>query len=129
MHRRQLAGICLAGFAGCLSGDQSSGEGRKFSDFTVINDTQEEQKISLRVERNGKQVMNDDIRIPAEGVRQLIDNIEDRTGDFAVHISRGDEEKSISVTEKASTENYYLFVEITETDIALFTSAKNKNPD
>ncbi len=118
MQRRAFVGLgtvmCLAG---CTLDDTEIDETRAFSDFTIINKTDDLVDPWIAVRRNDKLLFGETIDVQPTETKQLIQKLDQRDGFFEVSAEYDENRLDVPVTKKADGEEYTLAIVIEEHNI------------
>jgi len=133
MDRRKLlsslGGGALVASSGCLSGFGESNSERACGDCTferlIISAIRKEPiQVTVRVERNGEQVLERELLIPETELetkqavgRDLIDEINQKNGSFVVFVSTPEDTVETEVTKNTSSKTYGVSFEISDAGV------------
>ncbi|WP_145973504.1 MULTISPECIES: hypothetical protein [unclassified Natrinema] len=97
--------------------DTEIDETRAFSDFTIINKTDDLVDPWIAVRRNDKLLFGETIDVQPTETKQLIQKLDQRDGFFEVSAEYDENRLDVPVTKKADGEEYTLAIVIEEHNI------------
>jgi len=91
----------------------------RFDSFFFVNRAEEPVDIEVVIKRNGETVVDTTVTAPGtkngnEQIKEIIDLIDDKSGEFVVTVTTDRDELTINVTEAAGSKQYTLAVYISK---------------
>lgn len=96
----------------CISKEDTVDRSRIFSDFTIINKTDNLARPLITIQRNGEVVFDRAVAVSPSDPKQLIDKVDPRNGVFEVSVDWSGDQEEIPVTQRAEGEKYSLAIVI-----------------
>jgi hypothetical protein len=109
-------------FAGCSAIDDTTDSSKRFTDFTVLNRTDADISFQVEVRHEDSLVFEERVTVRGDDMDQLVDELDNRTGSFSVHVESADDDLSVSLPPETDAQEYSLVVVVENSGLTALTT-------